>query len=293
MIQSMTGFGRADFQNESFFANVEIKSVNSRYIELSTRLPNQLQEYESLFRSTIQRKLSRGKFFLNVKVEDLRHNELDFNINSERLHRMVAMLKATKQQIGEPDDITLSDLIPFMEHITENNTDAELAEELSQLVNRTLEKALDALIEQRLAEGQKLEVDLLERLIRIEAALSEVEKLAPLRIEAAREKLVERIRAIISNEKIDHERLEQEITLLADKLDITEEIVRLKAHISYFRSILESPDSGGRKLNFLVQEMNREINTIGSKANHAGIAQHAVDMKEFLEQIREQIQNIE
>lgn len=289
----MTGFGRADFQNESFSVNVEIKSVNSRYIELSTRLPNQLQEYEAVFRATIQKKLNRGKFFLSVKVEDLRGNKLNFNINSEKLQHMVAMLKATKQAIGEQDDIALRDLIPFMEHITENNADSERAEELSQLGNRALEKALDALIEQRLTEGQKLEVDLLERLHRIERALSEVEKLAPLRIETAREKLLERIQAIISNEKIDKERLEQEITLLADKLDITEEIVRLKAHISYFRSILESPDSGGRKLNFLVQEMNREINTIGSKANHAEIAQHAVDMKEILEQIREQIQNIE
>lgn len=292
MIISMTGFGRGVFAVEGIQATVEISAVNSRYCEVYTRMPRAVNVYEPTIQNTIKKALERGKINANVQIEDtsgaLSVPQLDEGAvrgYAERLNRMRVLA-------GIEEPLRLEHLIRFPEVFAAKESSEDAAEKTRKAIEGALEAALQAMQEMRIQEGNALRTDFLLRAENIRAALQVVVARAPQRIEEARAKILERIEQVIHDERLDKERLELEVAILVDKLDITEEIVRLTSHLALFEDALDMEESSGRKLNFLVQELNREINTIGSKANDATITQYVIGMKEELEKIREQVQNI-
>ena len=209
------------------------------------------------------------------------------------LHRPVLRLRVLAEEAGVEGEVRLEHILQFSDVFTTQQQDDDLPLQHWQAVLPALEEAVTALVSMRRQEGETLAVELHNRLDLIETELGEIESAAPLRVTAARERLHQRLADVLGDERIDRDRLEQEIVMIADRLDVTEECVRLHSHLTQFREALSADDAIGRRLNFISQEMNREVNTIGSKANDAEIARRVVVMKEELEKIREQIQNIE
>lgn len=294
MLISMTGFGRAEVSTESYSINAEIKSVNNRFAEFSFKLPSFLTDAEPQLRSQLQRRVERGKFSVFVKVDLFEQkNLLADSIDDDKLAAVVELLNRVRSKAGVADPITLRDVLSFYSDFTGGRSDDALHESLIPAVSAVLDEALNALIEQRKLEGLNLTKDLELRLDGMIRDLNLVEEQIKERVPEARQKFHDRIKSLLGDDNFDKDRLELEIAILADKLDITEEIVRLRSHFTFFDKALHAAEPSGRKLNFLIQEMHREVNTIGSKANHAGIAHITVRMKEALEIIREQIQNVE
>lgn len=292
MISSMTGFGRADSSDGIHSYSVEIRSVNSRYLETSFRISNGLSEHEAEFKNRLSKHIKRGKVFIGIKIE--RENiprNVVFKPDQFEKFRSIWSDIATHLKVENSPEV--KDFLPFIEQFTEQE---ELEEDPKILLESALSVFDEALMDftrQRQAEGKNLAEDMRGRLLELDDLLSGIESVARDRVMTARKKLSDRLQVLLNSDDIDAERLEMEMAIIADKLDITEEIVRLKSHISFFKQSLQQNEPVGRKLNFLVQEMNREVNTIGSKANDADIAQTVVAMKELLEQLREQIQNLE
>ncbi len=293
MIASMTGFGRGSARTDEIALTVELRSVNNRYCEVSARLPRQLAEYESGIQSLIKQSITRGRINAQFQLENADANGLSVQVNGETVKAYTHLLEKLKQASGISEPITLSHLLSFPDVVLSVEESTEVNEKLWEAVKSALLIAIDDLKRMRLQEGEALKTDLEERLTLIEKGLNLVEERAPERITEARKRLVERLQEVFEDERVDRERLELEITLLADRLDVTEECVRLRSHLQLFSEALVSDEPVGRKLNFITQEINREINTIGSKSNDARVAHLVVDMKEELEKIREQIQNIE
>jgi uncharacterized protein (TIGR00255 family) len=290
----MTGFGKAEFSCEAYSISAEIKSVNSRFAEFSFKLPSYLADAEPQFRARLQRQVERGKFSVFVKI-DLADQKslLAGNIDYDKLQAVVSMLNDVRSKAGVTEPITLRDVLMFYDTFSSGYNNDSLADTLIPAVGDVLDKAMHNLIEQRKDEGINLTRDLELRLGMMRRDLQIVEETSRERIPEARNRMHERIRTLMADDNFDKSRLELEIAILADKLDITEEIVRLRSHFEFFEKALYSSEPSGRKLNFLIQEMHREVNTIGAKANHAGITHVIVRMKEAIEIIREQIQNVE
>ncbi|HKJ46139.1 MAG TPA: YicC/YloC family endoribonuclease [Balneolales bacterium] len=293
MLVSMTGFGRGESSDNGMTATVEIKSVNSRFSDISIRLPQSLRDKETEFRELIQQHIERGKFNVSIKLEKQDLAELDITIDPKVVASYRQLLTNLKDSAGIKEPISLSHYLSFNDLFVTRESDEEELKAMAVLVRDAIKKALHHLNSMRSQEGGHLAEDLLMRLDNIEDILQLIGKRADERVPEARDKFHERIENLINDDNFDKERLELELAILADKLDITEEIVRLQSHIKFFREAMERNGSVGRKLNFLIQEMNREINTIGSKANDSQISHNVVDLKEILEKIREQIQNIE
>ncbi len=294
MLISMTGFGKADFSSEAFSISAEIKSVNSRFAEFSFRLPSYLADAEPQFRARMQRQVERGKFSVVVKVDmSDQKSMLAANISEEKLADVVEMLEKVREKARISEPITLRDVLSFYDTFTSGQGNDTLTEILVPAVADVLDKAITNLIEQRKEEGINLTRDLELRLDSMRRDLALIEEVSRERVPEARQKMTDRIKNLLADDNFDKTRLELEIAIIADKLDITEELVRLRSHFEFFEKALHSAEPSGRKLNFLVQEMHREVNTIGSKANHAGISHITVRMKEAIEIIREQIQNVE
>jgi uncharacterized protein (TIGR00255 family) len=294
MLISMTGFGKADFSNEAYSISAEIKSVNSRFAEFSFRLPSYLADAEPQFRARLQRQVERGKFSVFVKIELADQKSLlAGNIDNDKLQAVVSMLNDVRSKAGVAEPISLRDVLSFYDTFSSGYNNDSLVDTLIPVVGDVLDKAMHNLIEQRKDEGINLTRDLELRLDMMRRDLQTVEEISRERVPEARNRMLERIRTLMADDNFDKSRMELEIAILADKLDITEEIVRLRSHFEFFEKALHSAEPSGRKLNFLVQEMHREVNTIGSKANHAGISHITVRMKEAIEIIREQIQNVE
>ena len=293
MLVSMTGFGRGESSNNGMTATVEIKSVNSRFSDITIRLPQSLREKETEFREQIQQQIERGKFNVTVKVEKRDTAELDITIDPKVIAGYKQLLSSLKEAAGVEEKISLSHYLSFNDVFVSRESDEEEIRQMTVLVHESIKKAVSNLNTMRRQEGEHLANDLKMRLDKIEEILNLIHKRAKERVPEARTRFQDRIQSLINDDNFDNERLELEIAILADKLDITEEIVRLQSHIKFFREAMDSNGTVGRKLNFLIQEMNREINTIGSKANDSDISHHVVDLKEILEKIREQIQNIE
>lgn len=294
MLISMTGFGRADIATETYSISTEIKSVNNRFSEFSFKLPNFLADAEPFFRNQLQKRVERGKFSVYVKVELFEQKSLLSNsINDEKLASVVDMLHSVRAKAKISEPVTLRDVLSFFDTFSGSQTNELLHEQVTPAVSKALDSALDALIEQRKREGLNLTRDLENRLETMTRDLDTIEQVCKERVPEARIKMTERIKNLLSDDNFDKDRLELEIAIMADKLDITEEIVRLRSHFEFFEKALHAAEPSGRKLNFLIQEMHREVNTIGSKANHSGISHLTVRMKEAIEIIREQIQNVE
>lgn len=293
MISSMTGFGRGQAQSVNAIVSIELRSVNSRYCEVSTRLPRQLAEYETRIQNLVKQSITRGRINTQLQLESSVEEGLSVALNHSAVRGYVQLLHTLKETSGIDEPISLSHLLSFPNVVASIEESTETSDDLWQAIEKAMEEGLENLKRMRLKEGQALHNDLVLRLDAIEKGLTEVEQRSPERITESRTRLQDRLQEIFEDDRIDRDRLELEITLLADRLDVTEECVRLRSHLQLFREALIDEQAVGRKLNFITQEINREINTIGSKANDTRIGHLVVDMKEELEKIREQIQNIE
>ena len=293
MIKSMTGFGRGEHSSNGFQITVELKTLNSRYLDLSLRTPKSIQHNEIDIKEIIQKQLSRGKVHISINIEKKSDESPTITFNSEMVKAYGKMLEQIKFLANIQEPITVKDILQFDDIFEHDQIEEEMSKEIWNCTKKALDDALVMLNQMRLQEGTELKKDLHKQINGISEMLSEVSSLSDSRIPEVREKLQLRIKNLIGDDKFDPDRLEMEIALIADKMDINEEVIRLQAHLKFFSEALESEDSVGRRLNFLCQEINRELNTIGSKANDSAIAHHIVLGKEKLEQIREQVQNIE
>ena len=293
MIISMTGFGRGEATENGITATVEIKSLNSRYLDLSIRLPQRLQDKELILKELVQKTISRGKLNINVHVTESDSGEPHIKVDEVKVKAYARILREVQEAAGIEGSLNVRNITGFGDVFITQEDDEEILVEKWAVALKALNSALENLIAMRTQEGNQLKNDLIERIENIEANLKDIEKVTNGRVEEIRNKLRERIQQLFDDENFDKERLETEVAVIADKMDITEEIVRMRAHLKFFIEAIEQTEPAGRRLNFLTQEMNRELNTIGSKANDSEIAHHIVRSKETLEQIREQVQNVE
>ncbi|MDR8391746.1 YicC family protein [Aliifodinibius sp. S!AR15-10] len=293
MIVSMTGFGRGEASSDGIALTAEIRAVNSRYLDLSIRMPQEIQERELDLKEIVQEKINRGKLNINIRLNQVKTGEPEVTFSEELVKGYKKLLEDLRAAANIDQPVTLRNLMTFNDIFVSREQDEETLETIWELSKEAVNAAIEQLNQMRRQEGKQLENDLHQRITNIDELLEKISVLTKDRAEEAREKLTERLQNLISDESLDPERLEMEVAILADKMDITEEVVRLQSHIKFFREALEQDESVGRRLNFLSQEINREINTIGSKANSSEISKHVVHAKENLEQIREQVQNIE
>lgn len=293
MITSMTGFGRGEASDDGIQVTAEIKTLNSRYLDLSVRLPNQIFEKELAVKEIVQKRINRGKVNISLNLNRAKSGEPDVTFNPEMVESYGRLLHQINQIAGISQPVSLRDLLSFEDIITHKQEDSSTIETIWTLSCKAIEMALETVNKMRREEGGQLKNELVSQVTGIESLLAEITSVTNKRAPDIRKKMQERIAALLSDEKIDPARLEMEIALIADKMDINEEIVRLNSHLKFFLEALESEDSVGRRLNFLCQEINRELNTIGSKASDSDISHLVVHGKEKLEQIREQVQNIE
>jgi uncharacterized protein (TIGR00255 family) len=292
MIASMTGYGRAEIVAGGIKAAVELRSVNGRFLEVSARLPRTLALREAEVKEVVRQKIARGKISLVVSVERENGDELPLKVNTAAAKAYYRLLTQLRKTVRLQQAVRLEHLLQFSEIFEQENTEATSDKEW-EVVKRAIVRALDDLEQMRQNEGRELERDLRGRIGLLEQGVTRSEDLSKLQVPAERERLRERVRELLGQENVDEGRLEMELALLADRLDVTEECVRFRSHTKFFLTALQDPEPAGRRLNFLIQEMNREVNTIGSKSNSTEIAHVVVGMKEELEKIREQLQNIE
>ena len=292
MIKSMTGYGRGEWQGDGKKVEVEIKSFNHRYCDISPRLPRRIIPLETQMRNLIRQRISRGRIEVFVQVDEtsLAEQKLELDLNLAKDYHLA--LKTLQESLGIPGEVRLETLAAFRDIFTRKEVETDLEKEWV-VVQTALEGALSALEAMRRDEGTRLSEDFLGRLDVIAKMVQEIEEKAPLALRACRDRLAQRVQELSEGFGIDQARLAQEVAFLAERSDITEEIVRIRSHLKQFREMLNSPEPAGRKLEFLLQEINREANTIGSKANDAGIAQVSVGIKSEPEKMREQVQNVE
>ncbi|MCK4547226.1 MAG: YicC family protein [Candidatus Eisenbacteria sp.] len=292
MIHSMTGYGRAEIREDGVDLSVELRSVNHRFLDISLRLPKSLASLEARAKELIGRRLSRGRVSGTLAWGNSGGDTEAISIDREvadRYHALLCDLKANYDLAGEVDLTTMA-ARPDIWKVERRELDLDA---LWTYVDRGLEQSLDELIDTRAREGKELAKDLSERVNVIRRMGEEIAVWMPQKTENARDKLCERLEKLISMPEIPPERLAMEATILADRMDCTEECVRLRIHCDHFHQYLLEGGPVGRKLNFLLQEMGRESNTIGSKANDAEVSQQVVRLKEEVEKLREQVQNIE
>lgn len=291
-MKSMTGFAKAEINKQGINAIIEIKSVNGRYLEPTIKLPRSLSSKEIEIRELLRKALNRGNVFVSIQVESTEAEAKIPGINIEKAKAIHAMLATLNTALQGNDPVSLEQVLSFSQHFIESEKE-DIAELQWTIAREALKQALQSLDIARSNEGKELADDMMMRIKNIEHSLSYVEERSKTRIPEERERLRQKLALLLDTEEIEEYRLNQEIIILADKLDVSEESVRLRSHIKYFNEMMQDSEPIGRKLNFLTQELNREINTIGSKANDADIAHYVVGMKEELERIREQAQNIE
>lgn len=292
MIHSMTGYGRAEETVDGRTIVVEIKSVNHRYFEFSSRIPRSMGFLEDRLKSYVQSRIFRGKVDMYVSVDEDPDAEAAVQINHSLAAGYIKALRSLTEQYGIIDDISVSSVARYSDVFTVRKA-PEDEEALWERVHQVAAKAMDAFVAMRQAEGANLKADVQIHLHNLSAAVERVEEMAPQTIRMYRERLENKMRELLGGASVDEQRLLTETALFADRIVTDEETVRLRSHIGQISTLLNGNGAAGRKLDFLIQETNREINTIGSKAQNADIARLVVDMKAEIEKIREQIQNIE
>ncbi len=291
MPRSMTGFGTADGPLGGGRLAVEVRTVNHRHFSTQFRLPSELQQFEGDIRQRLRERIERGHAALTARWTDQPLRGTSLQINLERAQEVSRALTELKGALDLPGEVDLGFVArqPDVLHYADSEQPGLDVEEFLRLIDR----AVDTVVAMREREGAALGEDLTARLAAIDALLNEVGERAPQRLTGERDRLQRAVAELLNGRPLDESRLSQEIALLADKLDITEEMVRLRTHVGAFREALGSEGGVGRQLSFLGQEILREVNTIGSKANDAAIAQHVIKMKGEVEKIREQVENIE
>ena len=291
MIKSMTGFGRGSAQGDSFKVHVDMRSVNNRFLDIHTRLPQELASLEVPLKKQIQAALKRGRVDLTVSVDQMK--PATFEINRPLVSGYLAALAELKSEFGLGGDPSLELVAKLPGALQVSQDSGELDSSLVTGVTAAVSQALVALAEMRIVEGQELATELTARLDSIEAQLPTVEAAASQLPGLYREKLTRRLQDLLAGGQIDEVRLAQEAVMLADRSDIAEEITRLKSHIVQMREVLHADDEVGKRIDFLLQEMNREANTILSKSNDLAISDAAIIIKTDVEKLREQGQNVE
>ena len=293
MIRSMTGFGHGEVSNDkNQKVTVEMKSVNHRYCDISLKLPKKLAMFEANIRNIMKEYASRGKIDIYVSYEDLSETAVSLHYNQAMAEEYMQVFKKMQEDFNIETKITAEALAKYPEVVTIEEVQQD-EEVWWELLEAALRQAAEKFVETRTIEGANLKRDLLGKLDQMAADVTFIEERSPQIIAEYRSKLEEKVKEFLEDSTIEENRIAAEVTLYADKIAVDEEIVRLQSHISSMTDVLESDESIGRKLDFLVQEMNREANTIASKSNDIKITQITVELKSEIEKIREQIQNIE
>ena len=292
MVFSMTGYGRAQQLLHGRDITVEIKSVNARYFEYSSRIPRAYAWLDDRLKKQLAGAISRGKTELSLTVAEVEGGGVQIRLNEELARQYLAALRGMSEALALIDDVTVSTMTRFSDLFTVTKPELD-EEQIAADVLAVAQQATEAFLSMRAAEGQKLEEDILSRLCAIEEMVGQVEQLAEGRVAAYTQRLYEKLKVLLEDRSVDESRLLTEAAIFADKTAVDEETVRLRSHIKQYREILSGGGAVGRKLDFLTQELNRETNTIGSKTQDLAVTRLVVDMKAEIEKIREQIQNIE
>lgn len=292
MIKSMTGFGRAEASDSDRKITIEMKSVNHRYFEPAMKMPKKLNIYEAGIRTILKKHINRGKVDIFVTYEDYSESKFCLKYNEELANEYMSIFNYMAEQFDIPNDITVSSLSHYPEVITMEEQSGD-DDAVWHLLEKAVENACVQFVESRITEGEKLKADLLEKLDYMTGLVDEIENRSPGIIEEYRQRLEDKVAELLCDTPVDENRIATEVTIYADKICVDEETVRLRSHIESTKDELIEGGSVGRKLDFIAQEMNREANTILSKANDLETSNCAISLKTEIEKVREQIQNIE
>lgn len=292
MVKSMTGYGRAEDTLNGCTITVELRSVNNRYLDCNVRMPRLYLFAEETIKSRVQNTISRGKVDVFVTLDSTGGEQVQVSVNQPLADGYYAALTQLAERYGLSKDISVSLLSRFPDVLLAEKAEEDV-EQRAQDICSVLDRALADFDQMRTREGARLEADVLSRAARIEELVGKVEERSPQTVAEYRTKLEARMNEVLSNTQLDPARILTEAAIFADKVAVDEETVRLRSHIGQLRLMLEQGGATGRKLDFLIQEFNREANTIGSKCSDIEIARHVVDIKAEIEKIREQVQNIE
>lgn len=292
MIRSMTGYGNCRKIVDGREINVELRSVNHRYLEISCKVPKEMNFLEEKIRSVIKQSVFRGKMDIYVSVGADENEQAIISVNHALASGYIQALREIAEKYQLPDDITVMSLSRYNDIFKLTKPPAD-EEKLWNSVKAVLDEAIEKFVDMRIAEGEKLYKDITERCVKILSLVDKIEQKAPEIVDDYRKKLTDKINELLNDATVDEQRIITEVAIFADKIAVDEETVRLKSHFEQFSKILNSNGSVGRKTDFILQEMNRETNTIGSKIQDIEISHIVVEIKSELEKIREQIQNIE
>lgn len=292
MLRSMTGYGRAQKILNGRDILIEIRSVNHRYYEYTSRIPRAYGYIDEKLKALLKTVISRGKVEVSVNINNIEGRDTVIAANKGIAEGYVAALREIGCELGLDDDITLSNLIKLPDIFNVQKT-ADDEDQIWKDVYHTASEALERFVKMREVEGERLKVDVIEKADSIINDVAIVEELSPKTVENYRNRLSQKLTEILEGRDIDEQRILTEAAVFAEKIAVDEETVRLRSHVAQLKGMLDAEESVGRKLDFIVQEMNREVNTIGSKAQDLDITKLVVDMKAEIEKIREQIQNIE
>ena len=292
MLKSMTGFGRSEYIDAKRKITVEIKAVNHRYLDCSIKMPKKLGFFEASIRTLLKDYIQRGKVDVFITYEDYTEDNFNLKYNRDMAKAYLSYLKEMADEFGIENDVRVSTLSRYPEVFSLEETNVDEDEIWSDL-DKVIREAAESFVESRIKEGENLKRDLIDKLDTMLSYVDEIESRAPEIIEEYRKNLFDKVRDLLADSAIDESRILGEVTLYADKICVDEEIVRLRSHIGTTKDILTAGGSVGRKLDFIAQEMNREANTILSKANDLATSDIAINLKTDIEKVREQIQNIE
>lgn len=292
MIKSMTGFGRCEFTDEKRKFTVELKSVNHRYLEVNIKMPKKLNFFESSIRALLKEYIERGKVDVYITYEDYTEDNYALKYNSALAAQYLDYLNRMAEEFGLENDIRVSNLSRYPDVLVMEEQDVD-EKELWDGLERALRGACEQFVASRIKEGESLKVDLIDKLDHMISYVDFIEKRSPQIMEEYRKRLEDKIKEILGDRQMDDGRIATEVTIYADKVCVDEETVRLRSHINTTKDTLLEGGSIGRKLDFIAQEMNREANTILSKANNIEISDTGINLKTSIEKVREQIQNIE
>ena len=292
MIRSMTGFGRCEIQSGEKKFTVEMKGVNHRYLDVNIRMPKKLYFFETAIRSYLKKYIQRGKVDIFVTYEDLSEGQMSLKYNEALASEYLDYFRQMEEKFGLENDVRISALSRYPEVFTMEEQYVD-EEEMWNGLREALDGACVQFVSARETEGEKLREDLIGKLDDMKAVVEKIEERSPQILSEYREKLEEKVKELLADTQIDESRIAAEVVLFAAKICTDEEIVRLKSHIDHMKSTLQAGEGIGRKLDFIAQEMNREANTILSKANDLTVSNYGIDLKTEIEKVREQIQNIE
>ncbi|MEK6683090.1 MAG: YicC/YloC family endoribonuclease [Nitrospirota bacterium] len=292
MIKSMTGYGRSEGRYRDLVMVAELRSTNHKYSDITVRLPKFLLPLETPLRKRLQGRFTRGRLELAVTVNGAAEQTKRLEVDLELARQYARILKEVKAKLSLPGPVDLAMLMSFRDIVTTGELE-EATDELASQIQKRVKEAMDRLEAMRKKEGQALVRDLRRRLQFIEKALRRIETRIPAMVLGYQARLKDRIERLTQGAKLDPGRLAQEVALFAERSDVSEELTRLKSHLGQFKTMIQGSDAIGRSLDFLIQEMNREVNTIGSKSSDAPVAMGVVAIKSELEKMREQVQNIE